>query len=613
MKKYKLQSIDNTRRLLAALFLIFICQTIVTTAALQEDFDVIVYKSSPAGITAAISSANNGKTRVALIEPLAMIGGMGAAGGLGLHDQQMSNLTMITGLAKKWATLNSQYYYKNNYTNILVNHPEMFVAEKNFKYMINKAKSITLMTRCRLSKVNMDGSTIQSIDVYCNKESYVYDYNNNSIPHRVIENVVKTLSAKVFIDASYDGDVMVGTKTIEYAYGRESTSVYNESLAGVQEVGEYLESFIAQGLNISATVSDTNKSLIKYVSFQNITSIPKSGSGDKKLMSFQHRACLTTDKDNRVPFPQPKNYNREDFTLLQRMLDEVIKLKKFPATNGPPFSYFTDLGHYSAEVLNIAKKHKYIICCGTAPVNSDQPDINAGWSKSNHSIREEIVKKHTYYLQGSFYYLANDLAVPEYTRNDTKRFGLCKDEFVQYNNWPPQLYVRSSNRLIGMTVMTQNNLANPRKKIDSVAMGCWEFDQHTMARYGVVNKVNGKRYVVNEGFFRHGIDPKIPRNSTKGQEPYNLWYDVPFQVMLPKRRQCTNLIIPVALSASSVAFSSLRIETMYMDLGTAAGVSTRQFFDNKNRNIDFVQDIDVGKVRKILIDEYEQRVEGPFW
>ena len=95
---------------------------------------------------------------------------------------------------------------------------------------------------------------------------------------------------------------------------------------------------------------------------------------------------------------------------------------------------------------------------------------------------EEIIEKHTYYLQGSFFYLANDLFVPEFTRNDAKRFGLCKDEFVKYNNWPPQLYIRSSNRLRGMKIMTQNNVANPRKKINSIAMGFWEFEQHTMAR-----------------------------------------------------------------------------------------------------------------------------------
>ena len=575
----------------------------------NENFDVIVYKSSPAGITSAIAAANNGKLRVALVEPLSMIGGMGAAGGLGLHDQQMSNLTMITGLAKTWAKLNAEYYYKTNSSNKIVNHPEIFVAEKNFQIMIDKAKSIDLMLECRLINVNMDRTEIpkiQSIDVICNNNN-----NNKGIDDKK-KFIMKTLSAPVFIDASYDGDLMVGTNSIDYTYGRESTEVYNESLAGVQRVGEKLESF--QGLNISATVSETNDTLIKYVAFQNVTSIPKIGSSDKKLMSFQHRACITTDQDNLVPFPQPKNYNREDFVLLQRVLNEVVKLNKFPKTNGPPFSYFTDLGEYSKEVFDIAKKKKYIICCGTAPVDSDQPNINRGWATANHAMREEIIEKHTYYLQGSFFYLANDLFVPEFTRNDAKRFGLCKDEFVKYNNWPPQLYIRSSNRLRGMKVMTQNNVANPRKKINSIAMGCWEFDQHTMARYGIFNKEDGKRYVVNEGFFRHAIDPFIPPESTKGLEPYDLWYDVPFEVMLPKREQCQNLIIPVALSASSVAFSSLRIETMYMDLGTAAGSGARQFFKSNHVDIDMtVQDIDVDEVRDILTKEYEQRIEGPFW
>ena len=289
---------------------------------------------------------------------------------------------------------------------------------------------------------------------------------------------------------------------------------------------------------------------------------------------------------------------------MQRLLDALPK--------APPFSYFTDLGHYSKEVLDIAGKQKFIICCGTGPVDSDQPNINAGWANANYSVKQEIIKKHTYYLQGSFYYLANDLAVPQFTRNDTSRYGLCKDEFVHFDNWPPQLYIRSSNRLRGMVVMTQNNLASPRSKKTSVAMGCWELDQHTMTRYAILDKKDGMRYAVNEGFFRHGVDPTIPPKSMAGLEPYNLWYDVPFEVVLPKRNQCTNLMIPVALSASSVAFSSMRIETMYMDLGTAVGVASRQFFI-RNNSISAVQDVHIETVQRTLEVEFRQRTKGPFW
>ena len=213
--------------------------------------------------------------------------------------------------------------------------------------------------------------------------------------------------------------------------------------------------------------------------------------------------------------------------------------------------------------------------CGSGPVDSDQPNINAGWANANYSVKQEIIKKHTYYLQGSFYYLANDLAVPQFTHAMIRRgMGFARDEFVNFDNWPPQLYIRSSNRLRGIVVMTQNNLASPRSKKTSVAMGCWEFDQHTMARYGIFDKEDGKRYAVNEGFFRHGVDPTIPPKSMAGLEPYNLWYDVPFEVMLPKRKQCTNLMIPVALSASSVAFSSLRRNDVY-GFGHCGGCSLK--------------------------------------
>ena len=323
---------------------------------------------------------------------------------------------------------------------------------------------------CRLVDVSMDKlqpESIHSLDVLCDE--------SGASDGRMKLPVKRKIKAALYIDASYDGDVMVGTRSIEYVAGREGTAVYNESLAGVQELGEPLESF--HGLKVLATASDTNNTLIPYVFFQNVTSLPKPGTADDKLMAFQHRAvsfvssvcflisliasltlcnylqCVTTDKDNRVPFPRPKGYNRKDFLLLQRLLDAL------PGSKAPPFSYFTDLGHYSQEVFNVANKKKYIICCGSGPVDSDQPNINAGWAKANHTAKQEIIDKHTYYLQGSFYYLANDLAVPQFTRNDTSRYGLCKDEFVDFDNWPPQLYIRSSNRLRGMVVMTQNNLA----------------------------------------------------------------------------------------------------------------------------------------------------------
>jgi hypothetical protein len=547
-----------------------------------RSYDVVVYGATPAGISAAVAAAHAGRNHVALIEPLGMIGGMGAAGGLALHDQQMANLTMITGLAKRWATYNSEYYN----TSMLVNHPDMYVAEASFQRMIKEAKSIELFTSCRLTSATKMGPRVSAVGVLCNKKEQ------------------RIFAGKMFIDASYDGEIMVNAGGIDFTHGRESTAVYSESLAGVQRVGEPLESF--EGLNVSATWE--NRTLLKYVSRG---PVPKIGSGDDKLMAFQHRACITTDKSRSTPFPKPESYNADDFQLLLRQVYAVMGTKKYP--EGPPLDYFTDLGNYSPAVA-AAGRNKYILCCGTGPVDSDQPDINQGWALANHSLRQSIIKAHTYYLQGSLYFLGNDINVPEFTRKDVGRFGLCADEFVEFGNWPPQLYIRASVRLIGDVVMTQNNLIAPRSKNDSVSMACWELDQHTMSRYAVqVQKGDGTTSLQaqNEGFFRHSINPSVPPNSTAKMNPHDLWYDVPFQVMVPKRGQASNLLVPVALSSSSVAFSSLRIETMYMDLGSAAGAAARQIVEGGL--LHDVQDIDIQEVQRVLKEEFNQRIHGPFW
>ena len=547
-----------------------------------RSYDVVVYGATPAGISAAVAAAHAGRNHVALIEPLGMIGGMGAAGGLALHDQQMANLTMITGLAKRWATYNSEYYN----TSMLVNHPDMYVAEASFQRMIKEAKSIELFTSCRLTSATKMGPRVSAVGVLCNKKEQ------------------RIFAGKMFIDASYDGEIMVNAGGIDFTHGRESTAVYSESLAGVQRVGEPLESF--EGLNVSATWE--NRTLLKYVSRG---PVPKIGSGDDKLMAFQHRACITTDKSRSTPFPKPESYNADDFQLLLRQVYAVMGTKKYP--EGPPLDYFTDLGNYSPAVA-AAGRNKYILCCGTGPVDSDQPDINQGWALANHSLRQSIIKAHTYYLQGSLYFLGNDINVPEFTRKDVGRFGLCADEFVEFGNWPPQLYIRASVRLIGDVVMTQNNLIAPRSKTDSVSMACWELDQHTMSRYAVqVQKGDGTTSLQaqNEGFFRHSINPSVPPNSTAKMNPHDLWYDVPFQVMVPKRGQASNLLVPVALSSSSVAFSSLRIETMYMDLGSAAGAAARQIVEGGL--LHDVQDIDIQEVQRVLKEEFNQRIHGPFW
>ena len=188
--------------------------------------------------------------------------------------------------------------------------------------------------------------------------------------------------------------------------------------------------------------------------------------------------------------------------------------------------------------------------------------------------------------------------MPEAVRAKFNEYGLCADEFQDFGYLPPQLYVRISNRLVGDYVMTQNNITAPRAKADSIAVGDWSLDEHMTGKYAVpVAGQPGKFEVMLEGNFW----PNLANNSN--------WYDVPYKMMVPKRGTGTNLLVPVALSASAVAYSSTRIENMFMSVGTAAGVAAKQLVDGTAAT---VQDVDVAAVQAILTsDLFKQRIHGP--
>jgi hypothetical protein len=209
--------------------------------------------------------------------------------------------------------------------------------------------------------------------------------------------------------------------------------------------------------------------------------------------------------------------------------------------------------------------------------------------------------------------MSNDPRVPSATRADVGRWGVCADEYAAFGHMPPQLYVRVSNRMVGDVVLTQTSLRHPSPtRTDSVAVGNWEFDQHIESRRAVPDPRNASRLtLVNEGYFRASLSATSAGN----------WYDVPFAVMTPKRGQTPNLLVPVALSASSVAYSSTRIEQMFMDLGAAAGVAAALALEEAAGGcsggeprcaiLPPLQDTNVTAVQEVLVHRYRQRIHGP--
>ena len=314
-------------------------------------WDVVVYGSSPAGIAAATAAGHLG-LKVAVYEPLKMIGGMGAAGFLALHDGGMN---AITGLAYNFTLLNGQYY---NRTNFPVQQPESFVSAWSMNKMLADAGVTHVKLGCHLTAANSSGppvSKVTSINVLCEPSP---------------------VTATVFIDASYDGEIMVALDDVEYTAGRESIAQYNESLAGARAPGW---TGVKGPRNISALKDDG--SLIKYVS--NLSDLASPGEADDALMAFQHRLCVSGDAD-RIPWPKPAGYDPEDFLLMQRCVDANYH---GVMTSMPP-SKIHDNG--------ASGKTKYCSCCGISVCASDQPTLNKGGDTHTHIHMHTHTHAHTH-------------------------------------------------------------------------------------------------------------------------------------------------------------------------------------------------------------------------
>jgi len=336
-------------------------------------------------------------------------------------------------------------------------------------------------------------------------------------------------AGRMFADCSYEGDLMAQSG-VRYTFGRESQSEYGESLAGVRERTP-LHQFL-----VRVSPRDAEGKLLAEVD-PGPRAAP--GSADKKVQAYNFRMILSEDPANQVPFPKPPSYDPKRYELLARLLDAMTaKLGRATVMN---------------EVTLIAR-----IPNGKADINNqgafstDYIGKSWGYPDGDYATRARIWQDHVDYVKGFFYFLAHDPRVPASLQKEINSWGLAKDEFVDTANWPHQLYIREARRMIGEFVVTQKDLQTDLKKPDAIGMGSYNSDSHNIQRLATADGA-----VENEGDMQVAVTP----------------YQIPYRVMLPKRDQATNLLVPVCFSASHVAYSSLRMEPQYMILGHAAGVA----------------------------------------
>jgi hypothetical protein len=361
----------------------------------------------------------------------------------------------------------------------------------------------------------------------------------------------------MFIDATYEGDLMAAAG-VDYHVGRESKETYGEMWNGIQTgVLHHRHHFgvLKQKISPYKTPGDPKSGVLPRIS----TNAPgKYGEADKRVQAYCYRMCLTDHPDNRVPFPKPDGYDAAEYELLLRI---------FEADWRETFDKFDPIPNKKTDTNN------------HGPMSTDNIGCNYDYPEATYARRREILREHEGYQKGWLYFIANDPRVPKEVREQMQKWGLAKDEFADNGNWPHQIYVREARRMIGMHVMTENELLKRRATPDPVGMGSYTIDSHNVQRY-----VTTEGYVQNEGDI--GVSAQGP-------------YQISYGSLVPKRDQCENLLVPVCVSSSHLAFGSIRMEPVFMILAqsaaTAAGLAMDQAIP--------VQDVRYVDLRKRLMED----------
>ena len=348
------------------------------------------------------------------------------------------------------------------------------------------------------------------------------------VSEMIVENG-DAFTAKILIDSSYEGDLMAQSG-VRYTFGREGRDQYGESLAGVRDRTP-LHQFL-----VDLSPFGPDGKLLPEISGRRL---PEAGTADKAVQSYNYRLCFSEVPENRVPFPKPPGYEPARYALLVRLIEARMKAEgKVPVLN---------------SLMKVDR-----IPNGKTDVNNNgafsTDYIGGSWDypDASYARRAEIWREHRNYDEGFVYFLANDPQVPAALRQEINHWGLAKDEFADTDHWPNQLYIRESRRMIGEYVMVQQDLQTDLTKPDPIGMGSYNSDSHNVERI-----VGLDGFVRNEGDMQVAVKP----------------YQIPYRIMLPKRDEASNLLVPVAFSASHVAYSSVRMEPQYMILGQAAGVA----------------------------------------
>jgi FAD-dependent oxidoreductase family protein len=513
--------------------------------------DVIVYGGTSAGVVAAVQVAEMGRS-VILVCPEKHLGGL-SAGGLGWTDTGRKEV--IGGLSRQfyhriWRHYNSEAGWKwqkrEEYGNRGQGTPAIDGAERTMWIFEPHVAEQVFEDFVAEQRIVVDR------DQWLDRADGVRKRQEQIVSITMLSG--KTYRGQMFIDATYEGDLMAGAG-VSYHVGREAGSVYGEAWNGVQVGVLHHRHWFMKPVDPFVVPGDPSSGLLPRVSGEDPG---QKGAGDHRVQAYCFRMCLTNVPENRVPFAKPAGYDAKQYELLVRVFESGWR---------ETFGKFDPIPNRKTDTNN------------HGPFSTDNIGMSYDYPEGSYERRREIIAEHETYQKGLMYFIANDPRVPEDVREKMSTWGLAKDEFVDNENWPHQIYVREAKRMIGVYVMTEHDTLGKREVPQSVGMGSYALDSHNVQRY-----VKPDGYVQNEGDI--GVRPP---------EPYRIAYGS----LCPKKEECTNLLVPICVSSSHIAFGSIRMEPVFMILGQSAATAAVHAIEDRCA----VQAVDYDTLRERLIED----------
>ncbi len=509
----------------ALILMLFFALTQRCTNNATQEFDIVIYGGTSSAVMAAVQAVRMGRS-VVIVCPDVHLGGM-TSGGLGWTDGGATST--VGGLARE--------FYRRVYLHY--QNPKAWPRQEKANYAnigqgskaLNDADSTGWVFEPHVAEAIFEAFIKENNipvwrDEWLDRENGVTTKNGRISAITMLSG--RTVAGRIFIDATYEGDLMAAAG-VSCHVGREANSVYGETWNGVQTGVFHHGHHFKSPVDPYKTPGDPSGGLLPRISAE---PPGEKGQGDRRVQAYCYRMCLTDNPDNRLPFPKPAGYDAHQYELLLRVFDTGWR---------EVFDKFDPLPNRKTDTNN------------HGPFSTDNIGMNYDYPEASYERRKEILEEHETYQKGLMYFLANDPRVPQDVHERINQWGLAKDEFKDNGGWPHQIYVREARRMIGEYVMTEHDVLGERRVPRPVGMGSYTMDSHNVQRY-----VTSEGYVQNEGDI--GVRPPRP-------------YGIAYGAIVPKKSECRNLIVPVCLSSSHIAYGSIRMEPVFMILGQSAATA----------------------------------------